>query len=270
VSVERGASVDTDNAGSLYVFASVNQIFVPDSTYIDTIFDYDGFGFVASYSSTGNLKWFAGSEHGSFNRGSLNYDRRIKVKGDKVAVTSYLYSDSTGLVEVAGTTYNTLSGPEEVESMAMALDTSGNGLWLKGLSSHGVPPSGKGVEILDHGKFAIMVDRSTTVGPVQFNEIKRLYLTLDGEDGTILSYCYSTQFDGNPLSRGLTSFQNTVMVSGVIAHNPSQLHGIFVTQYNTTVTNTTQLDADGDSFNVYPNPTTGSINIAHDNSRTVI
>lgn len=267
-SIERGMNVAADESGNLYTFGYVNNLEgLNDSVYVDTIQDFQEWGFVAKYSNSGVMQWLSTSQMGAFTTGHTTKEGgRITVKDGMVAITGKMASDENGEVQIAGVAYATPE-PEYVATMAMALDTSGNGLWLTSLTHYlGSPNSGIAVDILDNGTVKVIVDRgpppasSGFIGPIP------LYFTIDSDGGNILSSCYATQFTF-PLPRSIASYGNSVLVAGIFGDSSLQIKGLFVSGLNTTVTGTNEQQLIND-IRIFPNPTDGAVQIELNQSQT--
>jgi hypothetical protein len=263
--IERGVSVAVDEVGDMYVFGQVVNSSNTDSVYVDTNTNYNNFGFIAKYSSSGTQNWLKGTSSGGISIGNPIYDRKIAVKNGVLAVTGEMHLVGDSLMEIAGVQYE-MEGVDR-ETFILALDTTGVGLWLNGMTNYnGGINSGIAVEILDNGDIVVIVDHALFVGPVQLYSLIPLYLSIDGNTGVILSYCYASQFEHWPLPRAMTSFGNEVLVSGVFGDAIELIGGIFVSGLNTTVTSLNELSHNEDLISLFPNPATDQVYLELDQS----
>lgn len=255
--VEIGTNVATDEVGNVYVYGSVHQ--GGDSVYFDNISDFDSWGFITKYSTEGNREWLVGSQTGIFYEGLDIKESRIDVKNGVVVVCGSLIS-STGIVEIGGATYSTL-GINENETFTMAIDTSGNGLWIKGLTSLSAPnSSGIGVEILNNGNVVVAVDRALSYNNVDFGSLTSLLFTLNGQSGSVTSFCNIQEFE-NAGIQNIESFGNTILINGGFGVSSINIKGWYLGVMEPLSTGTKMMQFQKQDFLIYPNPSDGELTI---------
>lgn len=254
---EIGMSIALDELGNMYGFGYNSNSY--DSAYIDMDVGIDQTGFIVKYNTNGVQSWVVIPEQGSFWIGQQPiYGGRIKVKNGRVAVLGKIYSNEDSLVQIAGVTYQTESS-EAHEVGVLVLDTAGNGLWLNSITT-GLQSLGLAIEILDNGHIAAVVEGALSVDNTPLDSAGLVYMSIDGDNGNMLSYCQASQFEYYPLARAMTSYGNNVLVSGIFGHAPLQIGGIFIAKMNTLVTGVEDLTSKENGIKVYPNPASEQLN----------
>ena len=149
---------------------------------------------------------------------------------------------------------------KRTKSGVLTLDTAGNGLWLNSITT-GLQSLGLAIEILDNGNLAAVVEGALAVDNIPLDSTGLVYMSINGDNGNVLSYCQATQFIDYPLTRAMTSYGNTVLVSGTFAHYPLQIGGLFIAKMNTVVTGVEDVNSKENGIKVYPNPATEQLHI---------
>ncbi|NBC06285.1 MAG: T9SS type A sorting domain-containing protein, partial [Bacteroidetes bacterium] len=143
-------------------------------------------------------------------------------------------------------------------------------LWLKELTHYpGQPTSGIDIEILANGSLSVLIDRAYGIDSTIFGALRPLHVSLDGNNGNVQDFCYTTQFDTVNTSRTITVFDNTARVGGRYGiYTPQHEHGLFIATLNTLVTNTDNRIISSAPFSIFPNPTDGAVQIEIDELET--
>jgi hypothetical protein len=251
---EIGVNVSADSIGNLYVLGSVNNSY--DSTYIDTILNFNGIGFIAKYSPSGQMKWLKSAELGEFYMGKRTTDSKILTKNGVIIVASTMYNRDSNIVSIAGA--QTSINPNSSPAFVLKMDTAGNGLWIKNTIWTSLVTDVMGVAIKSNGDIALTTHNGDYIEADTLirNYSSPVYLTLDGNSGQILDYCYPAQpGTGAFYSRDITLLNDTILTTGFFDREPNGHRRIFIAKVGLNTVGVENYDLAPQSVALYPNPT---------------
>ncbi|HKR04080.1 MAG TPA: T9SS type A sorting domain-containing protein [Bacteroidia bacterium] len=255
VYVETGSYVAADLQGNVYITGMVGTN-LSTSAYFDTVPNFLPYGYIARYSTDGQLQWLVTDQTGFFE------GRAIAVSGNGfIAVTGMLAGDT---ITTIGNASIAVTHVDPV-TFVVKLDTSGNVLWIKDAAKSAIQCYGNAILFDNNNQIIIsninpasleVIIAQDTIELQQGNP--SFFLALNSQNGNIISYCYLDATSG----RGLTMKGNNVLATGTWWHATNGPKIIFIAEFSPFMIGINENTSyQNHIINLYPNPANDLLNI---------
>jgi hypothetical protein len=167
-----------------------------------------------------------------------------------------MYNRDSNIVSIAGA--QTSINPNSSPAFVLKMDTAGNGLWIKNTIWTSLVTDVMGVAIKSNGDIALTTHNGDYIEADTLirNYSSPVYLTLDGNSGQILDYCYPAQpGTGAFYSRDITLLNDTILTTGFFDREPNGHRRIFIAKVGLNTVGVENYDLAPQSVALYPNPT---------------
>ena len=191
--------------------------------------------------------------------GIRSTDGKIQTRNGVVIASGPMfdYSDSN-IVSIAGAQTNIDSNSRK-PAFVLKMDTAGNGIWLKEAIRTYYDVDVMGVAIKSNGDIALTTHNGYYVEEDSLSGLtyrSPVYLTLDGNNGNVLDYCYPKQpGNGTYLSRSITLVDDTILATGSFDRQINGHRRIFIAKVGLNTVGIKEYDLAPQSVVLYPNPT---------------